>query len=125
MTAAWEQRIETKLDELLTASARMTAAGENRQRMIDEHHEALFGNGKPGIKADVQTLKDTVFGIKEFCASTHKPCSVWSRIWPPVVSTILAAVLLTVAAFAMGMWRLHSETPKAGAAQTTTTNAPK
>jgi len=119
MNASREERIEDMIKTLVESAARQDEAGKNRQRMLDEHHETLFGNGKPGIKSDVQTLKDSVLAMKDFCASTHKPAGAWSRIWPQAASALLVAAVLSVLAFGFGLWRIHaSELPAAQAAPT-------
>ena len=33
---------------------------ESIEERIDDHHYTLYGNGKPGLKADVQELKTTL-----------------------------------------------------------------
>lgn len=130
MTPSREERIEAAVMKIATNMATLIEAGQNRQRMLNEHHEILFGNGKPGLKERMQSaesnnseMRTSITDIRSFCGKTHKQGSTWGRIWPPAVSTIMAAVILAVLAFSLRLWTMHpSETVKAAAP---ITNAPK
>jgi hypothetical protein len=110
----WQERIEDKLDRLLEAGARQAESGAARQRAIDEHSVTLYGNGHPGLKDRVLALEGVARDVGEIraaCAKNHA-AGPWSKIWPTVVSTVLAAAILAVIAFAMGLWK---STPTASA----------
>ncbi len=82
MTMDLESRILDKLDALgddistlrgdlrsFRAEQAQICLASKAQR--DEHHKALFGNGTPGLKADLQDVKTKLAGLS--CPGTCDP----------------------------------------------------
>ena len=52
---SWMERMEGKVDALRIDMASLKAVREQ----VGEHHESLYGNGKPGLVLDVDRLKQS------------------------------------------------------------------
>ncbi len=113
MTAAeWQHLVVEKLDKVLQQQAATGQTLVSIQQRLDEHGETLYGNGRPGLKERAVTVDNAISGlrgevtrIQRRCAEQHKPPGAWSKIWPTIVSTVIAAVVLGILAWAMGLWR--------------------
>ena len=51
-----QARVHEKVDKAIQASISIEAASKNIETMVNRMHEAMFGNGRPGIIAKVYTL---------------------------------------------------------------------
>lgn len=49
----WMARMESKIDQLAKDMAEVKAM----HAQVEEHHETLYGNGKPGMVLDVDRIK--------------------------------------------------------------------
>ncbi|MDD4888886.1 MAG: hypothetical protein PHU85_03065 [Phycisphaerae bacterium] len=51
--------IHEKLDQIILWQNAHTVEHRTVDRDMEEYRETLFGNGRPGLKADVQSIKQT------------------------------------------------------------------
>ena len=93
-------RVDAKQDDALERLARLTTASEDRDRRVEGLEAAVYGNGKAGLKMEVTT-------IRTLCEQRHAP-RPGMTIVRGVVQTVIAAVILAVAAAIMGLWKSHS-----------------
>lgn len=92
-------RIEGKQDQTLQAVTQLDADGKARERRLSAVETTVYGNGQAGLKTEVTTLKT-------ICQQRHAPKPL-TGLMRGVAQTVLAAVILAVAAWAMGMWKAH------------------
>ena len=124
---------DEKLDRILQAVsgleqavARMEEKQNAQGEKLHEHGDALFGNGKVGLKDSVILMAQDVSGIKTTCAA-KSACvtSFLSRVLEKVVSSTASAIVIAIIVALFALWAEHAVPNIAGATQgrvgTTTT----
>lgn len=103
------QRIEEKLDRMLDEQAKYRADIQQLHGWAVEHRAALFGNGQPGLKADVQKAKIDLDILQRRCLSSEgcRAPSLAKRTAFGVVQTVVATAILAVVGWLLGIFKMH------------------
>jgi hypothetical protein len=99
-------RIEQKVDEAIGSLARIEQHDKDSDQRIHDLETTVYGNGKPGLKADTGELQTTVTTIKKFCESQHRP-GAWARIWPTIVSSAVSVIIVAALLAMLHLWKIH------------------
>lgn len=93
--------IFTESEELKIREIARLVIAERRvqiERDVTELRTEIFGNGGIGLKVRVQKIEDT-------CASIFAP--LWKKMLFGVLQTVIAAMVLAIIAWEMGMFKTH------------------
>ena len=93
-------RMEGKQDTALAELSALAQGAQDRERRIGSLEETVYGNGQAGLKTQVTTIKTA-------CEQRHAP-KPGAAVLRGVAQTVIAAVILAVAAALVGLWKSHN-----------------
>ena len=90
------------MQKVLGWQAKHDGQAAGRQLQVDELRETVFGNGRKGLKSDVQRISD-------HCAARSKATSGWRTLWFGVGRVLIAAAIIGVVSWMLTTWRLQAQ----------------